>query len=336
MGIAQQHTFWLGRPVLVTGGAGFIGSWLSHGLLKLGARVVILDIKKQLPYLGGSMDKVLRKAVFVRGDVRGSKVLERVFARHRVETVFHLAAKTLVQEAEEHPALALETNVGGTWQVLETVRKIKAWKVQVIVSSSDKAYGEHATLPYEEDFPLLGENPYDCSKSCADRIAHMYATAYGLPLCITRCANVFGGGDLHFSRLIPGTIRSLLLDKPVEIRSDGLSQRDYVYVKDVVEAHLNVAYALAEQKISGEAFNFGSAKPLKTLDVVNRIAKAMQKDHVKPVILATARHEIKNQYLDASKARRVLAWEPRHSFEQGIRETILWYQQYFQSHGKKS
>lgn len=282
------------------------------------------------------MDQMLKKAVFVQGDVRERKVLNRVFSRYRVETVFHLAAKALVQEAEEHPALALETNVGGTWQVLEAVRSIKAWKGQVIVASSDKAYGEHEKLPLREDFALLGENPYDCSKSCADRISRMYAKVYGLPLCIMRYANVFGGGDLHFSRLIPGTIRSLLLNKPVEIRSDGLSQRDYVYVKDIVEAHLRAAFALAEQNISGEAFNFGSAKPFKTLDVVARIAKAMRKKHVKPVILATAKHEIKNQYLDARKAKQVLGWTPQYSFEQGIRETIPWYKEYFQLHGKES
>ena len=311
--------FLIEKPVLVTGGAGFIGSWLSQELLRLGARVSILDIKEKPPK---------SEADYIQGDVRDQALVKSILQEKNIRTIFHLAAQAIVGEALKDPAEALDRNVKGTWNLLESVRLLKN-DCNVIVASSDKAYGSHPVLPYKEDFALLGENPYDCSKSCADRIAQMYAKIYKLPVAITRCGNVYGGGDLNFSRLIPDTIRSVFYDKPPQIRSDGLYQRDYVFIKDIVSAYLCVAEALNKKNLGGEAFNFGNNKPLKAIEVVNNIIAYMGKPHLKPVILATAQYEIKDQYLDAGKAMKMFGWTPRFSFEQGIGETIGWYETFF-------
>ena len=334
--INPSKKFWYKRSVLVTGGAGFIGSWLSHDILKLGARVVILDIKDKLPSLGRPLDAVLEQGTFVQGDVRDESILKSVYSKYNIQTIFHLAAETIVDEAIANPSQALDTNIRGTWQVLETFRSICGTNGQIVVASSDKAYGSNESLPYKEDDALLGEHPYDCSKSCADRIAYMYAKVYGVPVCITRCGNVFGGGDFHFSRLIPGAIKSFFFEKPFEIRSDGLYRRDYIYIKDVVLAYMRTAEMMVQKNIVGEAFNFGSNLPTSAIDVVNCIAANMQKSHIKPVILATAQHEIKDQYLDVSKARRFLGWVPGYSFEDGMRETIEWYTDFFKVYGEQN
>lgn len=327
MGNIERTTPWKERAILVTGGAGFIGSWLSLALLKKGARVIILDKKEKLPSLG-SHDRELNSAFYIYGNVCDSELLSRVFEEHKIQTVFHLAAEAIVGRAYENPVEALETNVRGTWTLLEASRQ-KNPGAEIVIASSDKAYGAHAKLPYREDFALLGENPYDCSKSAADRIAYMYAQSYGLNLAITRCGNVYGGGDFNFSRLVPDVIRSLVLKKPPEIRSDGKFRRDYVHVSDIVHAYIRTAEALIQKEIqAGDAFNFGTSTPRTALEVVVDIADLMQSE-LRPVILATARYEIKDQYLDSGKARQVLGWAPIVEFSDGLRDTIDWYSNYF-------
>jgi CDP-glucose 4,6-dehydratase len=254
-------------------------------------------------------------------------LIHRLFEKYKFQTIFHLAAEAIVGRAYENPAEALDTNVRGTWNVLEVCRR-KNPEAEVIIASSDKAYGTHAKLPYREDFPLLGENPYDCSKSAADRIALMYAKTYGTNLAITRCGNVYGGGDLNFSRLVPDAIRSLFSNKSPEIRSDGLFIRDYVHVSDIVGAYIRTAEALIKKEIqAGEAFNFGTNSPRTALEVVQSITTLMGHE-IHPVILATARYEIRDQYLDSTKAREILGWAPAVGFENGLRDTIDWYSNY--------
>lgn len=319
---------WKNKRVLVTGGAGFVGSWLSAELVARGAHVVILDIKRALPALGKPIDDTLKKSVFVRGDVRNAALLHKLFAKYKFTVVFHLAAEALVGNVLADPALALDTNIMGTVRVLEEARKHRG--VHVVVASSDKAYGVHKNLPYKEHFPLLGEHhPYDCSKSCTDLVARMYATVYKLSVAVIRCGNIYGGGDLNFSRIIPGTIEEFLSDRPIHIRSNGLYRRDYVYIKDVVSAYVTLAEHLVRGHGSGEAFNFGNDKPLRVLEVVNTITKLMDKMHLKPIILNNAKNEILHQYLDSSKARRVLGWKPQYNIKEGLGETISWYKQYF-------
>lgn len=323
------NTFWENKRVLVTGGAGFVGSWLSYTLAAGSAHVVILDSKPTLPSLGEPYDQILKKTVFVTGDVRDAALLHTLFAEHHFDTVFHLAARALVDDVLAHPDDALDTNIMGTVRVLEEARLHPG--VTVVVASSDKAYGIHADLPYKENFALRGENhPYDCSKSCTDQIARMYAQVYKLPVVVVRCGNIYGGGDLNFSRLIPGTIRAFLQDKPIELRSDGSFLRDYLYIQDVASAYLSSAEHLAQGKISGGAFNFGNNKPLSVLEVVAIIAKLMNKTHLKPIILNKTKNEIPNQYLDASKSKNVLGWEPAFPVEDGLKEAAKWYTIYFQ------
>ena len=324
--------FWKNKRVLVTGGAGFVGSWMCAQLAAEGAHVVALDIKPALPTLGEPHDRLLRKSVFVRGDVRDPALLHTLFVKHKFDIVFHLAAKALVGDVLLDPALALDTNIMGTVRVLEESRKHQG--VHVVVASSDKAYGVHKELPYKEHLPLLGENhPYDCSKSCTDQIARMYANVYKVSVAVVRCGNIYGGGDFNFSRLIPGTIRELENDRPIEIRSNGLYRRDYIYIEDVVSAYLKLAEQLARGKCVGEVFNFGNNTPLQVLEVVGIIARLVDKTHLKPVILNNAQNEILHQYLDSSKAMRVLGWEPEHDIDEGLVKTIVWYRWHLGEHG---
>lgn len=327
--IPQTNTSWENKRVLVTGGAGFVGSWLSYDLAARGANVVILDIKSALPSLGEQCDPVLKKTTLVTGDVRDAALLHTLFVQHSFDTVFHLAAHALVGEVIARPDEALDINIMGTVRVLEEARHRSG--VRVVVASSDKAYGIHTELPYKEDFALRGENhPYDCSKSCADQIARMYAGVYNLPVVVLRCGNIYGGGDLNFSRIIPGTIQAMLENKPIEIRSDGLFLRDYIYIKDAVYAYLSCAEHLACGEISGSAFNFGHNKPLRVLEVVNIILELMNKTYLKPIILNQTKNEIPHQYLDATKSKEILGWEPAYAIEDGLRETAEWYTMYFQ------
>ncbi|GFP37551.1 CDP-glucose 4,6-dehydratase, partial [Candidatus Hakubella thermalkaliphila] len=266
----------------------------------------------------------------VRGDVRDQALLERTLGEYEVDTVIHLAAQTIVGIANRNPISTFETNIQGTWVLLEACRRSPSVK-QIVIASSDKAYGAQEVLPYDEATSLQGQHPYDVSKSCADLVAQTYAKTYGLPVCITRCGNFYGGGDLNWNRIIPGTIRSVLRGQRPVIRSDGSYVRDYFYVEDAAAAYTLLAETLAaRQELRGEAFNFSNELPITVLDLVRKILKLMNSD-LEPDIRNEAIHEIKYQYLSARKAREVLSWKPMFSLDDGLVRTIQWYQSFFAS-----
>jgi len=316
-------SFWRDRPTFVTGGTGLVGAWLVRRLIAAGADVVCL-MRDWVPQSELVRDGLTASIRVVRGDVRDQALLERILAEYEVDTVFHLAAQTIVTIANRSPISTFETNVAGTWALLEACRRNPAVK-QIVLASSDKAYGDHERLPYAEDAPLQGRHPYDVSKSCADLIATTYATTYELPVSITRCGNFYGGGDLNWNRIVPGTIRSVIRgDRPV-IRSDGTFVRDYFYVEDGAAAYMTLAEWLAiNPEGRGEAFNFSNEEQITVTDLVRQILGLMETD-LEPEIRNEASNEIRAQFLSAKKAREVLGWEPLFSLEEGLRRSVAWY-----------
>jgi len=323
----MENSFWNNRNVFITGCTGLLGSWMTESLYRRGANVVGL-IRDLVP--GSNLRKLAcwDKINIVRGEVEDYPLLERALNEYEIDTVFHLAAQTIVSIANRAPLATFEANIKGTWNLLEACRRVDTVK-QVVVASSDKAYGTHEELPYTEEAPLQGRHPYDVSKSCADLIARSYYETYGLPVSITRCGNLYGGGDLNWNRIIPGTIRSVYNGEVPIIRSDGKYIRDYFYVKDAVEGYLLQAEKTAEEGVKGEAFNYSDERQADVSELVNLILKLMGEGQIKPRILDQVKGEIKHQYLSSSKARRVLAWEPLYTMEIGLRETIDWYQSFF-------
>jgi CDP-glucose 4,6-dehydratase len=315
---------WATRRVLVTGATGMVGSWLVKRLLHEGADVTALvldgDPQSEL-YRGGDLARI----AVVNGALEDIGALERAVTQRDADTVFHLGAQALVGVGDRSPLATFETNIRGTYNLLEVCRRHRDLVRRVVVASSDKAYGEQPRLPYVEEMSLAGRRPYEVSKSCTDLIAQSYHSTYGLPIGIVRCGNIFGGGDLNWSRLIPGTIRAFLRQERPVIRSDGSYVRDYFYVEDSVSAYLRVAEGLADPANHGEAFNFGPEDPRTVLDVVAVIQKLMDCAHLAPDIRATATGEIRSQYLSIEKARRILQWAPEFSLEAGLRNTIAWY-----------
>ena len=314
----KSRNFWRNRRVLVTGGAGFIGYALAERLAELKAKVTVLDIKPNLPAHG----KLRAKIAFVRGSVASKRTLKGVFGRNKFKTVFHLAAEAIVGRSNKDPEQAFETNARGTWLLLDAARSQKGIE-EIVIASSDKAYGSHEKLPYREDAALRGLNPYDCSKSCTDLIAQMYAHSFAMPIAIVRCGNVYGPGDTNWSRLIPDAFRSIVKGKTLDIRSDGKFLRDYVYIDDAVDAYIVLAEKVRSKILSGEAFNFGNNDPLQVMDVLAHIRKADPRLEYR--ILNTAKNEIREQYLDSSKARGILGWRSRVSYATGFKETAEWY-----------
>ena len=319
----MSKPFWKGRAVFVTGGTGLLGSWLVPELVRQGATVVAL-VRDGAPRSKLVSEGWLDKVITVRGSLTDGELLRRTMAEYEVATVFHLAAQTLVGVAKNDPCGTLDANIRGTWLLLEAARQSQV--KQVLVASSDKAYGDSDRLPYREDYPLQGRFPYEVSKSCADLITTMYAQTYGQQTAIVRCGNLFGGGDLNFSRLIPGVIASTLQGEPFEIRSDGLYVRDFLYVEDAVDAYLTLAEQLAAKPaLAGEAFNFGLELRLTMLDLTHKVLALMGRADLPPRVLNTAKAEIREQYLDAGKARSLLQWAPRVGMDEGLRRTIAWY-----------
>jgi CDP-glucose 4,6-dehydratase len=273
---------------------------------------------------------LLDQVKVVRGDVRDQELIERVLGEYEINTVIHLAAQTIVGIANRNPVSTFETNIGGTWSLLEACRRSPLVK-QIVIASSDKAYGDHETLPYSEEAPLQGRHPYDVSKSCADLIAQTYATTYGLPVAITRCGNFYGGGDLNWNRLVPGTVRSVLRAQRPIIRSDGQYIRDYFYAEDGAAANMILAENLAQNPdVRGHAFNFSNETQVTVLELVERLLKLMDSD-LEPDIRNEATNEIKHQYLSAEKARTQLGWKPLFTFDQGLRRTIDWYRDFLRT-----
>lgn len=319
-------SFWRDRNVLVTGATGLLGSWLVEELLERDARPVCL-VRDWVPGSRLVRDGTLELTRVVRGALEEYEVVLRAVNEYEIDTVFHLGAQTIVGTAARSALSTFESNVRGTWTLLEACRRCAGLVERVIVASSDKAYGSHDLLPYTEETPLQGRFPYDVSKSCTDLIALSYFHTYGTPVAITRCGNLFGGGDLNFNRLVPGTIRSALRDESPIIRSDGTFVRDYFYVRDAVLAYLLLAERLPGE-FAGEAFNFGNERPLSVLEVVRLILEVTGRTHLEPTILDEASAEIREQYLDCAKAKRRLDWEPAWSLEEGLRETVAWYEEW--------
>ncbi|MGJ3263437.1 MAG: NAD-dependent epimerase/dehydratase family protein [Salinarimonas sp.] len=325
LGMSPRARFWRDRRVLVTGASGLVGSHLTAELVALGCDVVALvrDWVPQSPLLS---EDWARAVTVVRGDVCDQPAMERILGEHEIASVIHLAAQTIVPIANRNPVSTFETNVAGTWRLLEAARRSPKVS-EIVVASSDKAYGQAAVLPYTEETPLAGLYPYDASKSCADLIAQSYAATYGTPVAITRCGNFFGGGDLNWSRIVPGTIRSLLAGERPVIRSDGTLVRDYIYVGDAVEAYMTLTERLAGNRaLAGRAFNFSTEIPLSARALVDLIRTRMGNE-LEPIVLGEATHEIAEQYLDASRARAELGWLPRYGLEEGLDRTIAWYRE---------
>ncbi len=317
--------FWQNKNVLVTGGTGFVGAAAAEALVNAGAHTVILE--RDQPQANVANARGLReRATFVRGDLTDPGLFPRIINEYSIDTVFHIAAQAIVGVANRSPLATFESNIRGTWNLLEACRTSSSIK-RVVVASSDKAYGEPKFVPYTEEHPLLGLYPYDASKACTDILARSYATTYGMPVAVTRCSNIYGGGDMNFNRLIPGLILSVLKGETPIIRSDGTPQRDYMYIDDTVEAYLILAEQLERPEVRGQAFNFGVGTPKSVLELFAAIIRLCGKE-VQLHILNEAKNEIQVQYLSSAKAERVLGWKPRYELEAGLLKTIEWYKQY--------
>jgi CDP-glucose 4,6-dehydratase len=317
------NSFWLDRPVLVTGGTGLVGSWLVQRLLHSGAAVTCL-VRDWVPQSELIQAGSLAQVRVVRGDLCDQALLERALGEYEIDTVFHLAAQTIVGIANRNPISTFESNIRGTWTLLEACRRSPAVK-QIVVASSDKAYGDQEELPYNEETPLQGQHPYDVSKSCSDLIAHSYAVSFGLPVTITRCGNFYGGGDLNWNRIVPGTIRSIVRGERPIIRSDGQYVRDYFYVEDGAAAYMLLAEQMAANPaLRGEAFNFSNELQITVLDLAQRILTLMN-SRLEPDVRNEATNEIRHQYLSAEKARTLLGWDPLFTLDEGLQRTVDWY-----------
>ena len=321
--VLNNSSFWLDRPTFVTGATGLVGSWLVKRLVEAGADVVCL-VRDWIPRSEVVQQGLFEHVKVVRGDIRDQAVLERVLGEFEIDTVLHLAAQTIVTIANRNPISTFESNIAGTWNLMEACRRSPKVK-QIVVASSDKAYGDQDILPYSEETPLQGEHPYDVSKSCADLIARTYALSYDLPVAITRCGNFYGGGDLNWNRIIPGTIRSILRGQRPIIRSNGEYIRDYFYVEDGAAAYMLLAEKLAnEPALRGEAFNFSNEIQVTVSEIVAKILHLMD-SILKPDIRNEVSNEILHQYLSAEKARNLLSWKPLFNLDDGLDLTIKWY-----------
>jgi CDP-glucose 4,6-dehydratase len=319
---------WSHRNVLVTGAEGFLASWISKALVEEGANVIGL-VRDSIAKSNFSLLNLEKNVTLVHASLTDYLSLERTLNEYEIEVVFHLAAQTIVGTANRDPLSTFESNVRGTYNVLEAARRMPLVRT-ILVASSDKAYGEHPTLPYQEDFPLQGRNPYDVSKSCADLISQAYAHAYGLPIVITRCGNIYGGGDLNFNRLVPGTIRSLLFGHNPIIRSDGSPIRDYVYVEDVAEVFLRIASMGTHHSLIGQTFNLGSGKPVSVREIAEKIIQIHGGNYKLEVQgKGVPAGEVEKQYLSSDKATRTFGWHAKTTLDEGLSKTIAWYKTYF-------
>ncbi len=325
----MSSSLWRDRPTLVTGGTGLVGSWLVQRLTEAGADVVCL-VRDWVPGSELVRSKILDQVKVVRGDVRDREILERTLGEYEVNTVFHLAAQTIVGIANRNPISTFESNIAGTWNVLEAARRSPLVKA-IVVASSDKAYGDQEKLPYSEDTPLEGRHPYDVSKSCADLITQAYGKTYQTPVAVTRCGNFYGGGDLNWNRIVPGTIRSVLRGERPLIRSDGQFVRDYFYVEDGAACYMLLAEKLFAERepVRGRAFNFSNEIQVTVTELVKLILEKMNSSLI-PDIRNEASNEIRHQYLSAERARQQLGWKPLFTLDEGLTRTISWYREFLE------
>ena len=325
----MNSSFWLDRPTFVTGATGLVGSWLVKRLVESGADVTCL-VRDWVPQSELVRTGLLERVKVVRGDIRDQPILERILGEYEIDTVLHLAAQTIVTIANRSPISTFESNIAGTWNLMEACRRSPKVK-QIVVASSDKAYGDQDILPYSENTPLQGQHPYDVSKSCADLIAKTYAVSYNLPVAITRCGNFYGGGDLNWNRIIPGTIRSILRGQNPVIRSDGKYVRDYFYVEDGAAAYMHLTEQLAKHpELKGEAFNFSNEIQMTVAQIVEKILTLMG-SNLQADIRNEASNEILHQYLSAEKARKMLSWSPLFTLDEGLKNTLTWYKNFLEA-----
>jgi CDP-glucose 4,6-dehydratase len=325
-GVGGMNSFWRDRSVFVTGGTGLLGSWLVKQLIDAGANVVCL-VRDWVPQSELVRSRRIEQVTTVRGDILDRELIERTLGEYEVEVVFHLAAQTIVGIANRNPISTFSTNIEGTWNLLEACRR-SPQVASIVVASSDKAYGDQEHLPYNETMPLQGRHPYDVSKSCADLIAQTYAASYNLPVAITRCGNFYGGGDLNWNRVVPGTIRSVIRGERPIVRSDGNFVRDYFYIEDGAAAYMLLAERLAsDATLRGQAFNFSNESQVSVIDMVDLILRKMM-SALRPEVLNQASNEIRHQYLSAERARSVLDWRPQFTLESGLDRTLAWYREF--------
>ncbi len=330
MGMSSNQSIWKDRRVLVTGATGIVGSWLCKRLVEEKASVVVLvrDWDPQSEFIRAG---TIQNCCVVHGALEDYSSLERAISEQEIDTIIHLGAQALVGVALRSPLATFEANIRGTYNLLDAARVHRDLVKRFVVASSDKAYGDSDLLPYTEDMPLNGRHPYDVSKSCTDLLALTYAETYGLPVSIARCGNIYGGGDLHWSRIVPGTIRAALENRVPVLRSDGTNIRDYIFVDDVVDAYLRLAEMSGSEGVQGEAFNFSPQSRINVLEITRAILRLMGRDELQPIIESNAKAEIQDQYLDASKARERLGWSPFYALEAGLRKTIPWYHTFLDS-----
>jgi CDP-glucose 4,6-dehydratase len=318
---------WSGRRVLVTGASGFVGSWLIKALIQRQAHVVVLirDADPQSELLRAG---IIRHTTVVNGELENYESVRRAINEHEVDTVFHLGAQAIVGAALRDPLPTFEANIRGTYHVLEAARVHAGLVRSVVIASSDKAYGDTDDLPYKETHPLVGRHPYDVSKSCTDLLASSYFHTYRLPIAIARCGNIYGGGDLNWTRIVPGTIRSLLRRERPVLRSDGTMVRDYIFAEDAVDAYLTLALQIDRPDVTGHAFNFSTESYVTVRAIVESIRQVMNVRDLEPIVLDQASGEIRAQSLCSAKAHTLLGWSARHDLSAGLRKTVAWYQDY--------
>jgi CDP-glucose 4,6-dehydratase len=325
----MEVNFWKDREVLVTGATGLVGGWLVKELLYREARVsaLILDSEPSSElYRSGDINRI----GVVNGNLSSYDDVSRSLSQSGAQTIFHLGAQTIVGTGLLDPINTFKSNIEGTWNILEAARRMKSSIRSIVVASSDKAYGSAKALPYTEENALRGDGPYDVSKSCTDLIAQTYGHTYELPVTIARCGNIYGGGDLNWSRIVPGALRDIYRGVATEIRSDGTFTRDYIHVADIVSAYLHLAESTEEMPINGEAFNFSNDHPLSVLEIHKAIYEAAGADYVPPKVRSRAKSEIQDQHLDSTKAQKLLNWNSSVSLEEGLRNTAGWYSSYFE------
>jgi CDP-glucose 4,6-dehydratase len=321
---------WQGRRALVTGATGMVGSWMVKRLLAEGVEVVAL-VRDWNPHSELIRSGDINRVNVINGSLEDYAALDRAINKHEVDTVFHLGAQTIVGTALRSPYQTFEANIRGTYNLLEVCRLQSSMVKSIVIASSDKAYGDVEVLPYNEEMPMNGRHPYDVSKSCTDLLAATYSHTYGMPITIARCGNIYGGGDLNWSRIVPGTILSVVKNESLLIRSDGTFLRDYIYVLDVVEAYMLLASRANEAGVRGAGFNFSCEEPMNVLDISGKVKEIMGRTDLAPTILNQAKAEIRDQYLDSRKAREVLDWSPRYGTEEGLRQTIGWYLEFLKA-----
>ncbi|MBI3258649.1 MAG: GDP-mannose 4,6-dehydratase [Ignavibacteriae bacterium] len=322
--------FFNDKNVLVTGATGFLGYWLTKALVREKAQIVIL-VRDHDPQSTLIQSDLIQQTRVIHGALEDFVSVERAINEHEIDTVFHLGAQTIVGTALRNPLSTFESNIRGTYNLLEACRQHKNLVKRIVVASSDKAYGSSPTLPYTEEMPLRGQHPYDVSKSCTDLLSDTYHHTYGLPIVIARCGNLYGGGDLNWSRLIPGTIKNFHSHIAPVIRSDGTYTRDYLYVEDAAQAYLMLAFHANKENVRGQAFNFGPNKPYSVLEIVSSLQRLMGRSDLAPQIRNEAKEEIRNQSLDSQKARKIFDWQPLFTLEEGLQHTINWYRNYFKN-----